>query len=59
MTPLVLNVTKNTSVLQGSNTPHSSGGGVGIMVPLPNFVVSSSIRIKFGVLIGFHKFSPK
>ena len=59
MTLLVLNVTKNSLVHQGLNTPHSSGGGNGHYGPLPNFVVSSSIRIKFGVLIEFHKFSPK
>ena len=28
------------------------------MVPNPNFVVSSSVTIKFGILIGFDKFSP-
>ena len=34
--------------------------GVGdIMAPIPNFVVSSSIMIKFGVLIEFDKFSLK
>ena len=27
--------------------------------PPPNFVVSSSVTIKFGVLIEFDKFSPK
>ena len=30
----------------------------GIMAP-PNFIVSSSIMIKFDVLIEFDKFSPK
>ena len=28
-------------------------------MPPPNFVVSCSVRIKFGVLIEFDKFSPK
>ena len=30
----------------------------GALWPPPNFVVSSSIMIKFGVLIEFDKFSP-
>ena len=34
------------------------GGGGGIIAS-PNFVVSSSITIKFGVLIEFDRFSPK
>ena len=34
------------------------GEGGGIMAP-PNFVVSSSIMTKFGVLVEFDKFSPK
>ena len=33
--------------------------GVKVLNPSPNFVVSSSIMIKFGVLIEFDKFSPK
>ena len=33
--------------------------GTKILNPSPNFVVSSSIKIKFGVLIEFDKFSPK
>ena len=34
-------------------------GEGGIVIPPLNFVVSSSIMIKFGVLIEFDKFSPK
>ena len=33
--------------------------GTKILNPSPNFVVSSSIMMKFGVLIEFDKFSPK
>ena len=33
--------------------------GTKILNPSPNFVVSSSITMKFGVLIEFDKFSPK
>ena len=33
--------------------------GAKVLNPSPNFVVSSSIMIKFGVLIEFDKFSPK
>ena len=35
------------------------GGGGGLDGPPPNFVVSSSIMIKFGAVIEFDKFSPK
>ena len=33
--------------------------GTKILNPSPNFVVSNSITIKFGVLIEFDNFSPK
>ena len=35
------------------------GGGGGDYAPPTNSLVSSSINIKFGVLIEFDKFSPK
>ena len=34
-------------------------GGGGALWPPPNFVVSSSVTIKFGILIEFDKFPPK
>ena len=44
------------SMFYFKNTTVMGGGGI---MPPPNFVVSSSVMIRFGVLIEFDKFSRK